>query len=392
MKRVVRWESEALALAQEIVRLPSVSGDEEAVAAAVEAEMRLLGYDAVRRDDLGSVVGVVRGAHPGDTVLIDGHMDTVPPGEVASWTHAPHSGDIEGGRLWGRGAVDVKGSLAAAIVAVGSLDRERLAGVVVVSASVGEEMLEGVALGRVVDVHPADSVVICEPTGLRLGIGHKGRTALVLTAHGRPAHSAHPERGDNAVYRMIDAVARVRALPAHRDEILGAGVMELVEMVSEPLPGTSIVPWGCRARFDRRLVRGETAASVLAEVRGALAPLGPRVDVALHRAPLACYTGASFEVEDFRPAWALDEGSDTVRQARAALREAGLPDATWLAPYSTNGAASAGERGIPTIIYGAGEITRAHVADESVEIDALEAAFRGYRALALALAAPGDPA
>ncbi len=392
MRRVVRWESEAVAFAQEIVRLPSVSGDEEAVAAAVEAEMRLLGYTGVGRDALGSVVGVVRGERPGGTVLVDGHMDTVPPGDEAEWSHAPHSGDVEDGRLWGRGAVDVKGSLAAAVVAVGSLPRERLAGEIVVSASVGEEMVEGVALARVLDVHPADCVVICEPTGLRLGIGHKGRTALVLTATGRPAHSAHPERGENAVYRMIDAIGRVRAIPPRTDDALGAGVMELVEMVSEPLPGTSIVPWGARARFDRRLVRGESAASVLAEVREALAPHGERVRVALHRAPLACYTGASLEVEDFHPAWALDGESDAVRRARAALREAGLPDATWLAPYSTNGAASAGERGIPTLIYGAGEITDAHVADEAAEIDALEAAFRGYRALALALATPGDPA
>lgn len=384
--RRVSIEAEALALARELVRLPSLPGEEGAVAEAVEREMRALGYDNVLRDPLGSIVGVVRGSRPGGTVLFDAHMDAVPVPDAAEWRHVPYGGDVVDGRLWGRGATDVKGSLAALVVAVGTLRRDRLSGTAIVAATVGEEMVEGAALAGVLEEHPADRVIVCEPTGLRLGTGHKGRAALVARATGVAAHSSTPERGVNAVYRMMDAVERIRALPPRRDAVLGDGVTELVEIISEPFPGTSMVPSGCAARFDRRLVRGESRDTVLREVRAALDGL-EGVAVRYHRAPLRCYTGATLDVEDVHPAWLADAGSVAVVRAREALRAAGLEDELYLAPYCTNAATSAGELGIPTLIYGAGDIADAHVADESLAVDQLYGAARGYAALARALAA-----
>ena len=242
--RQISHRSEIAALCQELVRCPSLSGDEGAVAAIVEREMHVLGYDEVYRDDLGSVVGIVRGARSGRVILCDAHMDTVPATQAALWRHDPFSGCRADGRIWGRGAVDVKGSLAAALVAIGTLDRARTAGTVVMAATVGEEMIEGIALGRVLDrVSPA-AVVVCEPTALGLGIGHKGRCALVVEAEGVAAHSSRPEEGINAVYRMFDALGPLRRLKPHRDSALGESVSELVEIVSAPYPGTSMVPHG----------------------------------------------------------------------------------------------------------------------------------------------------
>ena len=164
----VSYQAEACSFCQELVRLPSLSGEEGPVADAVMREMRMLSYDQATRDALGSVIGLVQGAQPGRALLIDAHMDVVPGTSPEAWRHPPFAGERAEGRIWGRGATDVKGSLAAAVVAVGSLQRDELAGRVIVSASVGEEMSEGAALSRILQEHPADRVIICEPTNLRL--------------------------------------------------------------------------------------------------------------------------------------------------------------------------------------------------------------------------------
>lgn len=385
--RLMSNEAEVCALCQELVRCPSLSGDEAGVADIVEREMLMLGYDAVQRDALGSVIGVVKGALPGRTVLFDAHMDVVPATTPSAWRFPPFSGERAEGRIWGRGATDVKGSLAAALVAVGTLRRERLAGTLILAATVGEEMFEGLALERVLRERPADRVVICEPTDLRLGLGHKGRCALVLEAEGVAAHSSRPEEGVNAVYRIIEAIERIRALPPRRDELLGPGVTELVEIVSSPFPGTSMVPDRCAARFDRRLVRGETPASVLQEMEGAIAGL-EGVTLRYHRPEMRCYTGMAFTPEDFHPAWALSSEGDMVRAAQRALASVGQAGAFCYAPFCSNGSASAGALGIPTLIYGAGHIGDAHRVDEPITVEALAGAYRGYRALAMTLTAP----
>ncbi|MEA3407733.1 MAG: M20/M25/M40 family metallo-hydrolase [Chloroflexota bacterium] len=374
--------AEVAALCRELVRCPSPSGKERGVADIVEREMRMLGYDEVLRDPLGSVLGIVHGEENGDTVLVDAHMDVVPATQPEAWRFPPYSAEWAEGRIWGRGATDIKGSLAAALVAIGMLSRDDLAGTVIMSASVGEEAIEGLALGHILDRYAPDAVIICEPTGLRLGLGHKGRAGLVLKAEGIAAHSSQPEGGVNAVYRMIEAISRVREVPLPQDELLGPGVSELVEMISSPYPGTSMVPEGCTVRFDRRLVRGETRQSVLTGMEEALEGV-EGVDVAFHRASLDCYTGESFMVDDFHPAWALAPTDERVRRVLRALEKVGR--GYYFAPYSTNGTSSAAEREIFTVIYGAGDIEQAHAIDEFVSVEALGDAFRGYQALVPAL-------
>jgi putative selenium metabolism hydrolase len=374
------YEAEVLAFCRELVRRPSLSGDERHAADLVEAEMAMLGYDRIERDDMGSVVGLMLGDGAGPRVLVDAHLDVVPATSPDLWSEPPFSGVTRQGAIWGRGAVDIKGSLSAAVLAGAALKRQGLVGTLVVSASVGEEMIEGLALDVILARHRPDMVVICEPTGLRLGIGHKGRAGVVLTARGVPAHSSRPELGVNAAYRMLDAVARVRAIPLVQDELLGSGVSELVEIVSSPYPGTSMVPDGCTARFDRRLVRGETRESVLGQDGEALRGT-EGLDVAFHRVEFRTYTGLALVVDDFHAAWAMAVDDEIVRRAQRGLAVAGLESSLYLAPYCTNGATSAGERGLPTVIYGAGDIGRAHAVDEHLDEDELVSAYQGYIAL-----------
>jgi acetylornithine deacetylase/succinyl-diaminopimelate desuccinylase-like protein len=120
-------EARTIAFCRELVRLEGLSGGEQAVAEAVEREMRALGYDEVGRDRLGSVVGLIRGARSAGTdaapgaLLFDAHLDVVPATEPEAWRFPPFSGERAEGRIWGRGATDVKGSLAALVLALGTL-------------------------------------------------------------------------------------------------------------------------------------------------------------------------------------------------------------------------------------------------------------------------------
>ena len=132
--------------------------------------MELLGFDHVWVDEMGSVIGVKEGVLPGPTLLLDGHCDTV-NANSPDWSHDPWGGMIENGHLFGRGAADMKGSLAAMIHAAGAFDRSKLNGRVFVSATVSEEVAEGGALKSVIDtIHP-DYVVIGEATQLHLNRG-----------------------------------------------------------------------------------------------------------------------------------------------------------------------------------------------------------------------------
>ncbi len=390
------YTSEAIAFCQELVRTPSLPGEEGRLAELVEAEMTMLGYDEVRRDDLGNVIGIVRGERPGPTVLYDAHMDTVPVVSLPRWRYEPFGGTYAEERIWGRGALEAKGPLAAVVLALGSLPRARLAGRAVVSASVGGERMPGAALAHVLARSPADIAIICEPTGLSLGVGQKGRVGLVLLADGVPSPSSLPELGVNAVYLALEAVARLRIALWPQDELLGSGTAEVVGIASAPCPDPSgtadggiiadagVVPDSCTVHLDRRLVRGETRDTVLASTRRALDGLRG-VEVALRRIEFRSYSGQMLAADDYYPAWVGDLGSTLVRRARRALVDAGLPSDLYLAPYTSNGVASAVDAHLPTLLYGPGDIGKAHGIDESLRVDELLAALSGYQALACAL-------
>ena len=147
-------EQRTLALCRELVRIESPSGAERGVAEAVARAMTSLGYDEVRVDELGTVLALRHGTRAGPALLVDAHMDVVEATEPAAWRFPPFSAERADGRLWGRGTTDVKGSLAAAVVGVGSLPRAAIAGPVLVSASVGEERIEGLAVGHVLESPP----------------------------------------------------------------------------------------------------------------------------------------------------------------------------------------------------------------------------------------------
>lgn len=369
---------------QALVRAASLSGAEQETARLVQAQLTALGFEAVACDSLGNVTGRRTGSQPGARVLFDAHMDVVPVTSPVEWQHAPFGGEVSAGRVWGRGAADTKASLAAMLYALASLPAEQLHGEVVFCASVGEEVLEGAGLSAVLDSVQPDRVIVGEPTDCRLGIAQRGRARLVFSAHGAAAHSSSPDQSGNAVYRAADLVERIRRMPLPSHPQVGSGLMAPIQVQSQPFPSLSTQPYLCEVTYDRRLVPGESAAGILEEYRRALSDL-PNWDVHLDEAGYTTWTGAPLRQPDFHPAWALDPDDPLVSRAATALKSAGIPAETFAAPYCTNGSASSGERGIPTLIFGPGSITQAHAVDESIPIEEVLRGVRAYAALACEL-------
>ena len=370
-----------IAFTQDIVRLPSLSGEEQHVAARVHAEMTALGFDRIWQDANGSVVGVIEGAHPGKTVLLDAHIDTVGISPGTPWVHDPFGAAIDGDALYGRGVADMKGALAAMMHAAAALDRGALAGRVVVSASTLEEVLEGVTLRTVMDVTHPDFVIIGEATDLNLNRGGRGRAEVHLTTIGRPSHSSSPHLGRNAVLDMLRVIAAVEQIALPTNPIMGPAILALTDIVSEPYPGHSVIPSLCKVTYDRRLLPGEHAADVLAPITGApaLADIQLRAEIGVGE--YTAFTGAVQGCAKFFPAWLLPEDDAFVAGSLAALHAAGIPATPGAYRFCTNAAYSAGIAGVPTVGFGPATEADAHVIDERLRLADLLAAATGYRAL-----------
>ncbi len=379
-------EQQVIALCQQLIRRQSYSGEEKEVVSCLKQAFEAFDFDNCLVDSYGNVIGQIKGSRPGKTILLDGHIDTVPVADPAPWKHAPFGGDLVDGRIYGRGASDMKGAVAAMVCAAGffaQATRRDFAGNVFVAGVVHEECFEGVAARKISQLTRPDYVVIGEASELNLKIGQRGRAEIVVETFGVPAHSANPQKGVNAVYHMARLIERIRRLPAASHPVLGPGILELTDIKSTPYPGASVVPSYCRATYDRRLLVGESPEEVLAPLQQLIAAMAgedasfqAKVSYAAGRE--RCYTGEWIEEERFFPGWLFDREAPFVRRALDGLHKAGLsPEVTHYA-FCTNGSHYAGEAGIQTLGFGPSRENLAHTIDEHIEVDQLLGATRGY--------------
>ncbi len=380
-----------IAFAQALVQRPSLSGEEGDVARRIAEEMTALGYDQVLTDDLGSVVGVIEGAHPGKTILLDGHTDTVGISPGVPWQRDPFCGDIvttpRGEAIYGRGSADMKGALAAMVHGAAAVDRDALAGRIVVSASTLEEVLEGVALTAVMARFPPDFVIIGEPSGLEISRGGRGRAEVHLETIGRPSHSSAPQQGRNAVLDMMRVIAHVESIELPANEIMGPAIFALTDIVSDPYPGHSVIPSICRVTYDRRLLPGEAPKEVLAAITDAAELDDIQLHAVIGQGQYTAYTGKTVTHNKFFPAWLREEEDAYVRAALRGVEQAGIAPRTRAYRFCTNAAYSAGIAGVHTIGFGPADEPDAHIVDECLLVDDLLAAARGYQGIITAVAA-----
>ena len=373
--------------AQRLVRIPSVSGHEGDLAKALAAELDVVGCDEVRIDGLGNVIGRF-GTGEGPVLLLEGHMDTVDVSDPASWSRPPFSGEISGGMLYGRGAADMKGGLAAMTHALKTLaeGKNRLRGTCYLVGVVQEEPCEGMAIQHVIEgegLRP-DWVVLGEPTNLQIARGHRGRIALEITVRGRASHASMPQQGVNAIYQAARVVVGVELLAAQlgEDSFLGKGSIAVTDMRS--IAGSrNAVPDACTLYLDRRLTGGETEAKAIAEIRSIVSREGVDASIRVDEYQATTYTGVGVTARQEYAAWATSANHPLVATASSVIeRTLGyLPRVTrW--EFSTDGVYTAGVAGLPTIGFGPGEERYAHTSDEQVRVQDLQAAAQVYAELA----------
>lgn len=310
------------------------------------------------------------------TILFDVHQDTVP---VDGMTVEPFGAAISGGRLFGRGACDVKGSMAAMLLAFARLCDERPGGSasVILALTVDEEFTH-LGSSRLAETPlGVDLAIVAEPTSLDLVTSHKGAIRWKVRARGVACHSSTPELGDNAIYRMAKAVAALEAHAAELarsipDPVLGPPSLSVGRI--EGGQSVNVVPDWCEIEIDRRVIPGE-------EPDGA---------VELAAEALRRRLG-SLDALEFLPAWvkmpalsANVNGDDLDVMTRVIAEVTGRRPLRRGVPYGTD-AGPLGQVGVPCVVFGPGDIAQAHTKDEWIDLDEVRAAAEAYYQLAIAL-------
>ncbi|MEN6564798.1 MAG: YgeY family selenium metabolism-linked hydrolase [Veillonellales bacterium] len=379
-------EESVVALCQELIQKKSYSGQEDLMAAYLRQVFGKYGYDEILTDDYGNVIGHIRGNRSGKAILFDGHMDTVPVTDEDKWQYPPFSGELADGKIYGRGASDMKGAVSAMILGAAYFAddcRKDFAGDIYVAGVVHEECFEGVAARQISKMIRPDYVVIGEASELNLKRGQRGRAEIIVETEGKPAHSANPQAGINAVYKMAELINQIRTIETPHHAVLGEGILELTDIKSSPYPGASVVPDYCRVTYDRRLLVGETREDVIKTIVDLIHELHTKDPEFVANAYVSagaerCYTGTVIEGERFFPAWLYEADDEFVQAAISGLCAVGLKPKLTQYSFCTNGSHYAGEAGIKTIGFGPSGEELAHTMDEYIEVDQLLKATAGY--------------
>ncbi|WP_047267916.1 YgeY family selenium metabolism-linked hydrolase [Marinitoga sp. 1197] len=377
-----KYREDIVKFMSKLIKARSYSGEEKEVIQVIKEEMERVGFDEVKIDGLGNILGRIGN---GKTVIaMDAHIDTVEVGNPDLWDKDPFSGDWDDEWVYGRGASDQKAGMCSMVYGMKILKELNLLDdfTIYVTGTVMEEDCDGLCWRYIVeeDKIKPDFVVITEPTSLNVYRGHRGRIEFRIKTVGLSAHASAPERGDNAIYKMAKIINEIEKLneKLHYDPFLGKGTI-VVSQIFFKSPSHNAVPDECVIHIDRRLTAGETKESAFEEIREIFKKTGIDAEIVELTYSKPAYTGIEYPVEKYFPTWVLEENSDVVQVAKEAyvktFSEEPLID-KWT--FSTNGIATAGVYNIPTVGFGPGDEKYAHAPNEKVKIEHLVKAAAFY--------------
>jgi succinyl-diaminopimelate desuccinylase len=386
-------QAAAIAFAQQIVRIPSLPGQEKKVAAAISSEMKKLDYDRVWIDEVGNVIGKINGG-AGPTVLLNGHMDHVDPGPGDGWPYPPFSGQIVEGELWGRASVDMKGPVACMIYATSLLKQIGLtpAGDVLMTVPVMEE-IGGLGTQHLVSHLQADVAICGEPSHNTLRRGHRGRVELQVTFKGRSAHASTPHLALNPHYSAAAFLTQLSTLEmTHQEAVGNSSLAPTLYTTDQSSP--NVTPGEVCLTLDWRNVPAESPEAIVAQIRALLDSCLSSDDlegnslamVEVTKTELTTYTGLEKTIPAIFPSYLLAEDDPFLRAAHATLVDVlGRDEGVDVWRFATDGGHLMAA-GIPTIGFGPGDERLAHTNQERISLAQMEEAVVAYAALILALA------
>ena len=367
-----------------LVRTKSYSSREEDVC-------RLTGFDEVRIDGLGSVIGRV-GNGP-EKLAFDAHIDTVEVGNIKNWTFDPFSGEIKDGKVWGRGASDQKGG-AASMITAGRILKELGYGgkyTVYFTFTVMEEDCDGMCWKYLIEEEKfkPDLIVSTEPTSCRIYRGHRGRMEIRIILRGISCHGSAPERGVSAAYKAARAALAIeqlnKDLQPDEDNFLGKGTITVSQMDVKG-PSQCAVADYAMIYCDRRLTWGEDADLAISQVKEYVSKAtGDDPDSIIVEMPnyeKTGWTNKEYSQELYFPTWKLNPDHPLVEAAvkdyETLFEKEPVVD-KWT--FSTNLVATTGRHKIPAIGFGPGDEAQAHAPNEINRVEDLVICSKFYAML-----------
>lgn len=381
------YEKQMVSFLRDLIRIPSESTHESEVIKRIESEMKSVGFDEIRIDGMGNILGRI-GNGPA-VIGYDAHIDTVGVGSRSEWTCDPFEGKQEDGVIYGRGASDQTAAMASMVYAGKIVKELGLAPqhTLWMVGSVQEEDCDGLCWQYILreNVLAPDCVVITEPTNLGIYRGHRGRMEMAVQTFGVSCHGSAPERGKNAIYMMakvLNGIEKLNDKLAH-DRFLGKGTIA-ASFISCETPSLCAVPSGAYIHLDRRLTLGETRETAVKEVEEVLQAAGLKPDeakVSVLEYDTPSYTGLTYPTEKYYPTWVIPEDHPVITAATSTYRRLFGEDPRvdkWT--FSTNGVATMGMFNIPTFGFGPAHEKYAHTVDDQVPIAHLASAAAFYAA------------
>lgn len=386
-----------VAFTQRLIRTPSLPGQEGDVASMVADEMGRLAYEEVKIDEAGNVIGFLRGTvSPTDggerrSIMFNTHMDHVDVGDASRWPYPPYDATLVDGEIWGRGASDLKGSLASQVYAGALLMR---AGVPlrndVYVVGVVQEEVGGLGSAHLAEHLKTDFAVIGEPSANILALGHRGRVEMLVTITGKSVHASVPQTGINPLYSMSRFLLAIKDLHFEVDSdfpLLGPTTVAPTLLTTDQT-SANVVPGECKLVLDFRNAPKDTPELLLTTVRELLdRSLGEEAtgEAKINAITLRSYTGVTRDFSNAAPPFGVSPDSYLATQAQAALSLAlkrDVPTKIW--PFATD-AGWLVRAGIEVIGFGPGYENVIHTVLERIPVDMMIEAMVGNAALALAL-------